>query len=185
MKVEVKQITGWDRCLTACKFTSRRDMDELPSEKTPTPNWINRIIRAGHSPIRLVTYDIYLFGVETDVATHLARHHVGVEKFILSNRDDRGGLPPEQVNRLTPVNMMINLNAEAVKNISHARLCKKAAERTRKHWVGVSKEMKKVDPIMAKHMVPMCVHLGFCPEMQSCGYCNTKHYERERKKYIE
>ena len=43
--------------------------------------------------------------------------------------------------------------------------------------------VSKVDPILASVMVPECVYRGFCPEMHSCGYCDTDAYQKELTEY--
>ena len=165
MKVTVKQVTPWSRALDAARMT----VGKAPLRKEPSDEWKEKMLKAEHSPIRLVEYDIYLEDIPSFVATHLARHHEGCEKFVCSKRDDRGGGNPEEVNRLTPVNMLITCNAQALINISRKRLCCQAHAETRAVWRMVKRAIGDIDLIMAKYMVRECEYRnGLCPEINSC-----------------
>jgi hypothetical protein len=58
-----------------------------------------------------------------------------------------------------------------------------AAPETRRAWTEVKNEIAKDDPVLASVMVAECVYRGFCPEMKSCGYCNTPEYREELTRY--
>ena len=180
MEIKVKQITTWERAYEAALFT----VGKYPAKQV-TQEWEDKMLKAEHSPIRLVEYDIYLYDIPSFVATHLVRHHVGCEKFVESKREDRANINPEEVNRLTPVNMMITCNAQSLINISRDRLCTKASKETREVWQAVKDAIAKIDPVMAKHMVKKCVHCGWCPEIKSCNWVNTFYFSNELKEFRE
>jgi thymidylate synthase ThyX len=181
MTVRVEQVTPWLRALNAARWT----MGKAPLSKEPSNEWKDKIIRAEHSPIRLVEFDIYLEDIPSFVAMHLVRHHIGCEKFVVTNREDRRNVNPEEVNRLTPVNMLMTCNAQSLINISRKRLCNMASKETREVWKAVKDAIAEIDPIMAKHMVRECVYRGFCPEMKSCGFVNTNKYMEEMVEYFK
>lgn len=165
MEIYVKQVTSWQRALDAARMT----IGKKPLGKEPSDEWKDKILRAEHSPIRLVEYDIILKDIPSFVATHLVRHHEGCEKFVCTNREDRRNVKPEEINRLTPVTMLMSCNAQALINISRKRLCACASKETREVWQKVKDAIAEIDPIMAKHMVRECVYRqGMCPEMYSC-----------------
>lgn len=164
MEVVVKQITSWQRALDAARIT----IGKKPLNKEPSDEWKDKILTAEHSPIRLVEYDIYLYDIPSFVATHLVRHHVGCEKFVVTNREDRRKVKAEEINRLTPVDMLLTCNAQALINISRKRLCNCASKETRVVWEIVKEAIAEIDPIMAKHMVRECKYRGFCPEITTC-----------------
>ena len=56
MTVRVEQVTPWLRALNAARWT----MGKAPLNKEPSNEWKDKIIRAEHSPIRLVEFDIWL-----------------------------------------------------------------------------------------------------------------------------
>lgn len=180
MKVTIEKITSWKRALNAARET----VGKPPLNKEPSDKWIDSILYAEHSPIRLVEYDIHFEEIPNFVVGHLVRHHEGCEKFVQSNREDRSGNDPTTINRLTPVNMTMTCNAQALINISRKRLCYCASKETREVWQMVKNEMEKVDPIMAKHMCKECTYRGFCPEMKSCGFITNALAVEERNNYV-
>lgn len=181
MKVKVEQVTPWIRALDAARMT----VGKKPLHKEPSDEWKGRMLMAEHSPIRLVEYDIYLKDIPSFVATHLVRHHIGCEKFVVTNREDRRSVNPEEVNRLTPVDMMMTCNAQALINISRKRLCTCASKETREVWQAVKDAIAEIDPVMAKHMIRECVYRCFCPEMKPCGFCNSAKYNQEMLEYFK
>ena len=179
MKLTVEQVTPWLRALNAARWTVSKER----LNKEPSQGWKSNIICAEHSPIRLVEFDIWIEDIPAFVAAHLVRHHEGVVPFQCTNREDRRNVVPWEINRLTPVNLMMSCNTQALINISRKRLCKKAHEETIKVWQTAKDEIAKIDPIVAKYMVRECVYRWFCPEEKSCGKAVGKHYEEELIKY--
>ena len=150
-------------------------------ERTTPPSraWRKKMLLAEHSPIRILNFTMTVNNVPSFVATHLSRHHIGVEKFISTRRADRIDKP--DLGRLEPVNMKIQLNAQAAINISRKRLCMKASKETRQVWEMIVGNIPCED--VRSVCVPECVYRGFCPEMESCGYEKTKHFEKQLIKY--
>lgn len=162
MKVKIEKVTSEDTMRRAC------DMTRKPGVKPSTMSLFN-IYKCEHSPARVINFWIELNAIPTFVSTHLVRHKFGVEHYVESNRDDRGGADANQVNRLTPVNHGMFANAIALINMSKKRLCYASHTSTVATWSRLRKEMKKVDPDLAHHMVPECVYRnGICPEMREC-----------------
>jgi hypothetical protein len=162
VKIHIEDLTD-DRVMRrAC------DMTRKPGVK---PSTITRakLLRCEHSPVRLINFWIELIGIPSFVSTHLVRHKFGVEHFVESNRDDRGGAGDEAVNRLTPVNHGLLVNAQALIAMSRKRLCYASHTKTVAVWSRLRKAMKKVCPDMAEALVPECVYRGsFCPELREC-----------------
>jgi thymidylate synthase ThyX len=179
MKVTVKQATPWSRAYEAALMTNGKR-----TTKEPTDEWKDKILMAEHSPIRMVEYDIYLEGIPSFVAMHLVRQHIGCEKFVVTNREDRRNVNPEEINRLTPVDMMMTCNAQSLINISRKRLCNKASKETREVWQAVKDAIAEIDPIMARRMCRECVYRGFCPEMKPCGFVDTNKHMEEMVEYF-
>lgn len=179
MKVELKNIKGtWNEVLNKARVTvGKEDLDKEPSDE-----FKRKILRAEHSPIRS---RIFNFGmrIKSWIATHFARHHVGVEKFIRTQRDDRTGIPRDDLPQGAEVDMQLEANTQALINMSRKRLCNQAHPETKKVMQEMKKEVAKVDPFTAEVMVPECVYRGFCPEMKSCGYDKTQQFQKEIKNY--
>ena len=78
---------------------------------------------------------------------------------------------PNEFDRYAPTDLSFIINAEALINMAHKRLCSKASLETRKLMGMIKHEIEVVDPALAKHLVPMCVYrCGICSEPNSCGY---------------
>lgn len=114
---------------------------------------------------------------------HLVRHHEGVEKFAGTHRADRTDGSDLEVNRLTPTDLWYSANAQGIINTSYKRLCRCAEKETRETWEAVKEKMYEVDPLLADKMVPQCVRCGRCPELRTCGFCNTEKFKELYQKY--
>jgi hypothetical protein len=162
MKILIKDMTDVNLVRRAC------DMTRKPGVK---PSTISRekLLKCEHSPVRLIQFWVELIGIPSFVSTHLVRHKFGVEHFVESNRDDRGGAGDDKVTRLTPVNHGMFANAQALIAMSQKRLCYMSSSKTVATWMRLRKEMAKMAPDMADAMVPSCVYRnGFCPELREC-----------------
>ena len=187
-KIErVERVTSWKRALNA----ARRTIGKEPIDKEPSDSWKAKMLLAEHSPIRLVEYEWTWKDVKQWVTAHLVRHHVGCEKMVHSQREDRRNLTEEfsinsrdELPQGTLNDMDMSANAQALINISRKRLCNCASKETREAWLQVKEAIRNIDPIMAEKMVPDCLYRGFCPEfMNSCGYVNTDKYKKELEIY--
>jgi len=107
-----------------------------------------------------------MIGIPTFVSTHLVRHSIGVTHYVESNRDDRGG---QDVDRNTPVNHAMLINAQALMAMARKRLCGNAHRETVKVMIAIKNAVREVDPDLAQAMVPDCVYRGSCYELNSCG----------------
>lgn len=183
MKVEIVQETFWKRALNA----ARKTVGKEPLDKEPSDKWKDSILYAEHSPIRLVEYRISFKGIKVWIINHFVRHWLGFIPFVHSQRDDRRKLdiPRDELPQGIENDADFIANAQALINVSRKRLCNCAHKETKDTWLSVKNEMQKVDPIMAKHMVPECIYRHMCPELKSCGYIKTLAYAKEYQKYIE
>lgn len=143
-------------------------MGKTPT-KEPDMTWKRAILRARHSPIRVLNYAFLIEGIPGNTATHLARH-VHAVPFISSLRNDRQDrMDGDAARRDTPVNMILYCNAEELITIANKRLCHKAAERTQEAVRMMCREAFGKTPEIASELVPMCVHCGnTCHEMYPC-----------------
>lgn len=144
---------------------------DIPKEQ-PTTNLISGLLRARHSPIRVLNYAFYISDIPSNTATHLARH-VHAQPFISSLRNDRQSLiDGDKAPRDTPVNMILYTNAEELQVIANKRLCKKASENTRKAVELICAAAINRTPELLDVLVPMCEHCGgVCHEISGCGKC--------------
>lgn len=151
--------------------------------KYPDSEWKRGMLLAEHSPIRVGMLRIKIFDIPAWVATHLARHHIGVEKFVSTQRSDRTGVNRDNLPQGALVDMALHLNFQAVINISRKRLCTKASPETREVWQAVLEAIKAYEPELYEASVRECIYRGFCPELSCCGYTSSEQYQEELKQY--
>lgn len=92
---------------------------------------------------------------------------------------------PYEFDRYAPTDLACLINAEAIINMSHKRLCTKASKETREIWEQVLFHLTSVDIDLMSVCVKPCIACGLCREPKPCGYMNTEHYENMRKRYIK
>ena len=138
----------------------------------PHLGWKRHILEARHSPIRYLVYSFLLEGIPSNTATHLVRHHVGIQPYVSSLRNDRQNkLDGDQAPRSTPVDMIIDVNAEALMVLANKRLCMQAAPRTRQAVQMMCRLVEETEPeVWEGLLVPMCDWCGgVCHEIFPCG----------------
>lgn len=162
MEIKVTKLT--DLMNEACSFTANKSV-HIKSRLA--------LFKAEHSVIRTVTYWVELIDIPTFVSTHLVRHHEGVTHFVSSHRPDRSlYTDPTEVNRLTPVNHSMFINAQALINMARKRLCGKASPETREVMQRIKEELHDIDPELYECLLPECLYKnGVCFELKSCGIC--------------
>lgn len=95
-------------------------------------------------------------------------------KFQAMIRDEILTLP-QRFDRRAPTDLAFLANAEALINMAHKRLCRKASVETIGVFERIKAEVMAVDPDLADHMVPMCVFRnGLCTEPKGCGFITTQ-----------
>ncbi len=156
MKITVEKLTDSSIMRRACECTT--DKESKAS--------LNRMYDCEHSPIRTQVFWVEMKDIPTFVSVHLARHKIGVEHFVKSNRLDRGWLA--SADRYTPVRHGMFIDAQALINMSRKRLCKQASEETQDVMLKIKIAVAEIDPALAKYMVPECVYRGKCHELRSC-----------------
>lgn len=164
MKITVEARGSWEDVKNVARNTVHKD----PTVGEPSEQFKWDIADGEHSPLRARWYLVRMEGIPTFVSVHLVRHKVGVEHFVSSNREDRGG--DANADRMTPVNHVMLINAAALQAISRRRLCILAHEKTRIVWFQVVQAVRAVDPEVADTCLPMCLYRGgYCHEAHGCG----------------
>lgn len=141
-------------------------------EAPPSSGWIDRILEARHSPIRRATYTFLFDDIPSNTSVHFCRH-VHAQPFVSSLRNDRQeAIDGDAAPRCSPVQMILDVNAEELMVMANKRLCAKAAEITRQIMEGMAKLAGEATPEISRFLVPMCEYHGHvCHEMRSCGRC--------------
>lgn len=180
MKIEITKVTSWTDVLNAARFTQRKSL----KSGEPSENWKKKIIRAEHSPLRCLMFNIDFYDIPYYVSVHLVRH-VHAQPFVSSSRPDvnKENSPRSEQKKSDQVNMRLFLNAQEIINISKVRLCNKAELETRMIWKEVISELSKQEPILAAACVPSCIYRGICPEIKSCGFVNCTAFNAAYSAY--
>lgn len=170
MKITVEKITTLEAAHKAIEFTMQAGFHAKCS--------LRDLYLWEHSPSRTQLFNIDMLDIPSMVSVHFVRHSaVGQQHFVMSNRDDRGGAGNKTVNRLSPVNHRMILNAQHLIDMSRKRLCFKASPETREAMLQIRKELRKVDPDLAAFMQPNCVYRGGnCCEPRPCGNYDVLRY---------
>lgn len=144
---------------------------DVPKEM-PSSRFLRDVLRARHSPIRILNFAFLIEGIPSNTATHLARH-VHAVPFISSLRNDRQEkMDGDAARRDTPVDMIFYCNAEELMTVANKRLCGKAAKKTQEVVRMMCNAAVEAFPAIEAELVPMCVyHGGVCHEIESCGRC--------------
>jgi hypothetical protein len=184
MEIKFLKYPGDDDWLdvrNAALSTRREESDVVPSSELR-----KKFLMSEHTPIRLLVYTWDFIDIEYWVAMHFRTHHEGLLHFISSQRNDvQKQYDRRKAPQDAPVNYRVSANAQAILNISKARLCLKASKETRQAWEMFVEELGGVSPELASLCVPHCVYRGgICPEVfSSCEYNNTSKFLKELKVY--
>ena len=155
----------WSRVYDTALFTEGKE-----AQHEPTYEWCERMLKARHSPIRLLEFGFEITDIPYWVSVHLVRH-IHAIPFVQSQRNDRQKkYDRNKAPQDAPVNMRWHMNAEELITIANKRLCGKASKETREIVQMMCDEVIKVCPEFKDELVPMCERNGgVCYEMKSCG----------------
>lgn len=153
------------------------------------------ILRSEHSPIRNLMFRIKMVNIPTFVSQQFSRHQIAgihepvhktdVEHFVRTQRSDRTGVDRSELSQIAPVEHNMVINAQGLIDMSRKRICQKASIEARAIWNRLMIELKEIEPLLVKRMVPDCIYRGVCPELGPCSYITTKHYQETKAKYRE
>lgn len=155
----------WLLCKKMAYETINKETD-IP----PTYEWKVRMLKAGHSPIRLLNFLFELKDIPYWVSVHLVRH-VHAVPFVSSQRNDRQDkYDRTKAPQDAPVTMGWYVNAEELITIAHKRLCMLAAPETRAVVQEICRQVNQICPEFSGLLVPNCVYRnGKCEEFKPCG----------------
>lgn len=143
------------------------------STKEPSEEWKMKLLKSEHSPIRELWFGIKM-EIPYYVSTHLVRHHIGVNHYISTQRDDRNNniIPREEKPQGALVSHIMSINAQELIFLAHRRLCNQADPTTREVVKEICKQVIAVNPEFKDFLVPMCEYLHSCNEFNPCGRIN-------------
>ena len=156
--IEVVKLTDQTLLQEACNTTMRKGSSNIS---------LRDIYKCEHSPIRTQIFWIRMFDIPSFVSVHFVRHKIGVEHFVQTNREDRGGEP--DAGRWSLVNHGMLINAQALIQIARKRLCNQSHTETIKTMLNIKTAIAEVDPFLCGFLVPECIYRnGYCPELKPC-----------------
>lgn len=162
----------WKECRQRALVTIYGKGLVLPKE--PTSEWKHKILGARHSPIRVLRYSFLIEDIPSNISVHLCRH-VHAQPYVSSLRNDRQEvMDGDKAPRNTPVNMILDVDAEELMVMSNKRLCNKAAPGTRQVVKQMCDLAETATPELGGYLVPMCEYTHECYEMQPCGMRNRE-----------
>lgn len=165
----VDKYVNWTRVKNECRSTVGKDA----TDNEPSETFKENLIICEHSPIRCLKFTIRWKDLKSWVSVHLCRHHIGVEKWVQTQRTDRTGVNRDEAPQGTLIDMDYEFNAQAAINISRVRLCYQASPETRQAWEEVKKVLKddcNDSAIVSNAMVPNCIYRAGCPEINGCKF---------------
>lgn len=139
--------------------------------KGPTEDWMKRLVEAEHSPIRELWFGIKMT-IPYWVSVHFVRHHIGVNHYVQTQRDDRtsDAVLRNDKPQGEMVTYIMSINAQELINMSHKRLCLQASPETREVMRDIVDVVVSKCPYMRDVLVPLCKYRnGKCTEMFPCG----------------
>lgn len=119
-KTYIQKISAdWKDAKNECRNTCNKDATDVE----PTQEFIKKLLISEHSPIRLIKIKWRWEGIKSWISVHFARHWLGWDKWISTQRSDRTGIDRDASRQDTPVNMDVEANSQALINVSRYRLC--------------------------------------------------------------
>lgn len=167
MKTKITKINNdWVDVKNECRNT----VNKQPTENNPSNKFKKDLLISEHSPIRLLEIKWRWENIKSWISVHFARHWLGWDKWISTQRSDRTGVDRDKSTQETPVNMDIKANAQSLINVARFRLCFQASKETREYMEDLKISIHKQEPELADVMVPNCIYRCGCPEFSECGF---------------
>ncbi|MBU5331706.1 FAD-dependent thymidylate synthase [Anaerocolumna aminovalerica] len=152
------------------KNECRNTINKEATDNIPGIDFKKNLLLSEHSPIRLLDIKWRWEDIKSWVSVHFARHWLGWDKWISTQRSDRTGKNRDKSPQDTLVNMDVKANAQALINVGRYRLCYQASKETREYMEDVKKSIKEIEPELSDVLVPNCIYRYGCPEFKPCGY---------------
>ena len=152
-----------------CKTCTLNTVGKV-SAKLPTDEWKKKLIQAEHSPLRELWFGIRMT-IPSYVSVHFVRHHIGVNHYVQSQRNDRqDNYDRTKATQDVMVSHIMSVNAQELAFMAHKRLCGQSDPYTRKVMQEIVKQVEEVAPEFQDVLVPLCGYRnGKCTEFNCCG----------------
>lgn len=136
----------------------------------PTEEWKKKLLLSEHSPLRELWFG-FRMEIPYYVSVHYVRHHIGVNHYVQSQRNDR----QEKYDRAKApqgemVSHIMSVNAQELVFMAHKRLCKQADTYTRAVMEEIVRQVVERFPEFEEVLVPLCEYRNkYCTEFFPCG----------------
>lgn len=152
-----------------CKTCTLNTVGKV-STKLPTDEWKVKLIQAEHSPLRELWFGIRMT-IPSYVSVHFVRHHIGVNHYVQSQRNDRqDNYDRAKAPQDAMVSHIMSVNAQELVFMAHKRLCGQADPYTRRVMQEIVKQVIMTNPEFNDVLVPLCGYRnGVCTEFNCCG----------------
>jgi hypothetical protein len=136
----------------------------------PTKEWKEKLIKSEHSPLRELRFGIRM-EIPYYVSVHYCRHHIGVNHYIQSQRNDRQtNYDRTKAPQDAMVSHIMSVNAQELVFMSHKRLCMQADPFTRAVMKEIVRQVVEICPEFKEVLVPLCEYRNkYCSEFFPCG----------------
>lgn len=167
-KVEILKYpteNDWKWCKTCTLNTVGKT-----SETEPSFEWKKKLIEAEHSPLRELWFGIRM-EIPYWVSVHFVRHHIGVNHYVQTQRNDRQTKYDRTEARQDEiVSHVMSVNAQELVFMAHKRLCGQASSKTRAVMEDIVSKIVDMFPEFVNVLVPLCGYRnGVCTEFKCCG----------------
>lgn len=145
------------------------------STTLPTDEWKKKLLLSEHSPIRELWFGIRM-EVPYWVSVHFVRHHIGVNHYVQSQRNDRQDkYDRDSAPQGSIVSHIMSVNAAELVQMAHKRLCTQASPETRAVMNEICKQVINVCPEFREVLVPLCRYRnGKCTEFFPCKRADSE-----------
>ena len=152
-----------------CKTCTLNTVGKV-SAKLPTEEWKVKLVQAEHSPLRELWFGIRMT-IPSYVSVHFVRHHIGVNHYVQSQRNDRQtNYDRTKAPQDAMVSHIMSVNVQELVFMSHKRLCGQADPYTRKVMQEIVRQVIEINPELKDVLVPLCGYRnGKCTEFSCCG----------------
>lgn len=156
-----------------CKVCTLNTVGKKSTGKEISPEWKKKLLASEHSPLRELWFGFRL-EIPYWVSVHYVRHHIGINHYVQSQRNDRQDKYDRNAARQDElVSHIISVNAQELVQMAHKRLCNQASPETREVMQMMVDEVLKVCPEFKTVLVPLCVYRGGrCTEFFPCNKNN-------------
>lgn len=170
MKISYERLVGPSHVYQALAATTGKNL--VPQKTISYDTWASLVASAWgvpHSPTRVVKYRFVMEDIPYWISVHLVRHHIGVQFYVQSQRNDNNR---DEKRQDSLVNIVMDINANALITLGKARLCNKAASETRGLVQSIRRELTNskdaYDRIVGGYMRRTCEVYQTCFEPKPC-----------------